>query len=264
MPKDSLIGEFGELKYHIHTGGSKVLLAFHGFGQDDTALLPCIEKLKFEYTVYSFRHFFHGSIWNFKDKPLTKGLWKKIIEELLSKHNIDSFELLGFSLGAKVALSTLELFVKKVRKVHLLAPDGIQTNVWYNLATYPSIFRYYFRSMIVQPKRFYSILNGLHRFHLVDNSLLRFAASQMDTASKRHRVYYSWIVYKKLNVNRYTLIELMNQSQCQVAFWLGRYDKVILRKGIESFANQLDKKSLRVLECGHSNLINKVALELNH
>ncbi|MEM1406783.1 MAG: alpha/beta hydrolase [Bacteroidota bacterium] len=262
MQKDSLIGEFGELKYDIHPGGSKVLLAFHGFGQDNTSLLPCIEKLKFKYTIYSFRHFFHGSVWNFKDKPLTKSLWEKIIRELLLKHRIDSFELLGFSLGAKVALNTLELFISKVHRVHLLAPDGIQTSVWYNLATYPGIFRYFFRSMIVQPKRFYSILHGLHRFRLVDNGLLRFAASQMNTASKRHRVYYSWVVYKRLNVDRGALIELMNTSQCEVTFWLGRYDKVIQRKGIESFAKQLNKKSLKILECGHSNLINKVALEL--
>lgn len=264
MSKDSLIGNFGELNYHIHLGGKKVLLAFHGFGQDHTALIPCIEQLQHEYTVYSFNHFFHGSIWNYKDQPLTKELWQKIINQLLIKHHIVSFDLIGFSLGAKIALATYEIFHGRVSKLHILAPDGIQTSVWYNLATYPIIFRRYFKSMIVQPKRFNSIVNGLNRLGLVDRGLLRFASNQMNTASRRHRVYYTWIVYKELKVDREALIEQMNRNHCEVIFWIGKYDKVILQKGIESFAKQLNNKLIKILESGHNELINKVAAELKN
>ncbi|MEM8567411.1 MAG: alpha/beta hydrolase [Bacteroidota bacterium] len=263
MQKSKVTGNFGELSYLIYPGGQKTLFAFHGFGQRATDLEPIIQKLRTEYTTYSFSHFFHGSSWHFRDTPLKLILWQEIINFVLKKHSIKTFDLLGFSLGAKVALASFELFPDKVKKMYLLAPDGIDTNVWYNLATYPNIFRRYFKSMIVHPKRFYSILNGLYRLGLLDKGLMRFAASQMNTASKRHRVYFSWVIYKDFKSSRPALAKLVNDHNCELNIWLGKYDRVILRKGIESFTKRIHGARVTILESGHNDLINKVAFELS-
>ncbi|MEM7107533.1 MAG: alpha/beta fold hydrolase [Bacteroidota bacterium] len=263
MQKGKVTGNFGELNYSIYPGGSKALFAFHGFGQKAGDLEPVIKQLRREYTTYSFNHFFHGSKWIFKNQPLKKLLWKDILKKVIQKHRIDTFDMLGFSLGAKIALTSFELFPDKVKKMHLLAPDGIETNIWYNLATYPSIFRRYFKSMIVHPKRFYSIINGLNQLGLVDKGLMRFATSQMDTASKRHRVYFSWIVYKDFKSPTASLTQRINERTCELNFWLGKYDRVISKKGIESFAQGLREVKLTTLDCGHNDLINKVAFALS-
>ncbi|MEM9859221.1 MAG: alpha/beta hydrolase [Bacteroidota bacterium] len=263
MQKSKISGSFGELTYNIHQGGKEILLAFHGFGQNGEALLPLIQSLLPDYTIFSFNLFFHGSIWKLRDKPLEKNVWEEILNSFFTKHNIGTFTLLGFSLGAKISLVTYTLFPDRVSRMVLLAPDGISTNLWYNLATYPHFFRDYFKSMIVQPKRFYSILNALTRMNLVDRGLIRFAANQMNTASKRHKVYYSWVVYRRFQLSQKELILLANKSNCKFTFWLGTYDKVITKERIQSFAQKLPNSEVRVLDCGHNDLIQKAAYALS-
>ena len=60
MKTSKISGYYGELNYSIHPGGGKILLAFHGFGQNNSALLPVIGALSNEYAIYAFNHFFHG------------------------------------------------------------------------------------------------------------------------------------------------------------------------------------------------------------
>lgn len=105
---------------HYSKNGNRPLLMFHGYGQD-ASVFKHIEG-------YSIELFFHGnSIWNKGEEPLEKSEWKDIIDEFLNKNNITTFSVLGFSMGGKFALATLEAFPGRVKEIILLAPDGVQT-----------------------------------------------------------------------------------------------------------------------------------------
>jgi len=56
----------------------------------------------------------------------------------LGKEKIELFAVVGFSLGGKFALATLEAFTDKVTKVVLLAPDGIKPTCGTILPPIPS------------------------------------------------------------------------------------------------------------------------------
>src|ERR1041384_3075655 len=110
---------------YIRSGdGERSMLTFHGYGQDNSVFN--------NYTGYTFYHidlFFHGkSEWNKGEEPLEKDEWKSLVEELLVKNNIQTFSVMGFSMGGKFALATLEAFPGRVKEIILLAPDGIKTN----------------------------------------------------------------------------------------------------------------------------------------
>ncbi|MBA4055299.1 MAG: alpha/beta hydrolase, partial [Marivirga sp.] len=142
--------------HYINTGsGSKILLVFHGFGQDHKVFRELTESLSGIYTIYLFDLYFHGkSEWGYDELPLEKEHWKDTIQQFLNENEIEKFCLAGFSLGGKFVLSTLESFPSKTEEVFLLAPDGIKTSSWYSLATYPIIFRKIFKSMIRHHGRF--------------------------------------------------------------------------------------------------------------
>ncbi len=257
--------ESGTLHYHVYAGGPKILIAFHGFGQSNGDFEPLITPLLKEYTIYSVDLFFHGkSHWIKRDIPLSKEVWHEIIQKLLTKHRIQEFSLMGFSLGGKFVFATLEKYAQHVDKLILLAPDGINTNLWYNLATYPVVFRKYFQSMIVKPHRFYNILNTFRKMRLADKGITKFAASQMNTSQKRYRVYYSWVVFKDLSFDLDYLAMLANEFKVYTHLWLGKYDKIITAQALEPFTQKLKYKKTEMLGCGHNDLISMTAQKLSN
>jgi pimeloyl-ACP methyl ester carboxylesterase len=249
------------LMHYSKTGkGKKVLLTFHGFGQTSNHFNQLEEVLSKEYTIYSFDLFFHGkSYWPFKDQPLQKEFWIQLFESFLSSQHIDRFSLLGFSMGGKFVLACLEYFYSRIDKVILIAPDGIKTNFWYSLATYPTFLQGLFKRTIVRPSIYHSMVNTLNRLRLLDKSIHRFANTQMITREQRRRVYYSWIVFKDLKFDTRKLAKVINDNGIELELFLGIYDKIIRLKNIKPFLNNLRHYRVEVLTAGHTNLIQAVA-----
>ncbi len=244
------------LSYRQSGHGDNVLLLFHGFGQHHRAFAALTESLASPYTLFAFDLFFHGnSKWNEGEQPLEKEMWRAIISQFLREHKIEKFSVLGFSLGGKFALATLELFPVQTENIFLLAPDGIKTSVWYSLATYPLLLRRFFKSMILKPGRLHAITSLLHTLHIVDNGLLRFAESQMDTQEKRERVYYSWVVFRHLHFNMRKTATLLNEHSIRLTMITGRHDKIITTQNMQRLLRHVKDNKLEVLDTGHNGVI---------
>lgn len=249
--------------YHRFGHGPRIILAFHGFGQEGRHFQPLAEALADEYTMYSFDLFYHGkSYWNSKDEAMTKKFWCDFIKFFLNTHHISTFSVCGFSLGGKFALATLEAFPEKTESIMLLAPDGIKTSMWYSLATYPVAFKGYFKSMIVKPHRFFNLLDTINKTGLVEKGISKFAATQMDTVKKRRRVYFSWVVFKELSFSMKTMAGLIKEHNIQLHMYLGTYDRIITEKGMKRLLKYLDNYKLKVIKSGHNQLIEKVAAHI--
>lgn len=252
-----------KLHYLKSGNGSQVLLAFHGFGQDHKAFFDLFEKLSNQYTVYAFDIFFHGkSEWNRVEEPLEKSFWKGLVTEFLNQHQINRCSLLGFSMGGKFVLASLEACPEKIDKVILLAPDGIRTSAWYSLATYPFALRRLFKSMITNPDLFYRIAHLSVKFSLIDKGILRFVESQMDTEEKRKQVYYSWVVFRHLKFDMERIASIINSNNINLTMVIGKYDKLITLKNMQSLLKRLKSYNLEIPETGHNGVIASSSLKL--
>lgn len=236
------------LHYTRSGSGQNVMLTFHGYGQDNRVF----EK----YTGYTFYHidlFFHGkSVWTKGEEPLEKSEWKQLISDFLDQNNIRSFSLLGFSMGGKFALATLEAFPDRVDEIVLLAPDGIKTSTWYSLATYPIALRKVFKSMISNHPRFLRIARAAKKLGLVDKGVLRFVETQMDSEEKRKRVYYSWVVFRHLEFDIDEIKSLIKENNISLRLYVGRYDKIIKAKDMTRLTSEIG-----ILDAGHNDIIKK-------
>ena len=248
-----------KLHYSVFGEGPKVLLMFHGFGHTLKSMRPFEEVLASEYKIYSFDLFFHGfSEWNHNDTALESDFWRPMILAFLEENGIDKFSVLGFSLGAKVAMATTELFPAKIEQLYLVAPDGIHQNIIYRFAT-SFLFKGAFRSIILHPELFHRVINILSFLRLMDKSVLRFAAMQMNSRDKRRRIYYTWTVYKGLKPHMGQLTKLLNTKKIKTEVYVGKFDRIIRLDHIKPFVNQLKCGQLFTLEAGHNNLIEKAA-----
>ncbi len=247
----------GDSRLHYAKAGSGAtpLLLFHGFGQNHQVFEQWVTTLGKQCSLYTFDLYFHGqSMWPGR-VALEKYDWKQILQLFLKQENIERFVVLGFSLGGKFALATVEAFPERIIKLYLLAPDGIKTSIWYNLATYPIAVRYLFRSMILKPGRLHALVKVFQSLGIVDNGILRFAESQMDTEEKRRRVYYSWVYFRHFKFNLRKLANLLNGHQIPVIMIAGKYDKVIEAKNMNRLLRHVSNHQLEIIEAGHNDLI---------
>lgn len=244
--------------------GPRVLLAFHGYGQSSAYYLPMEQALGAEYTLYAFDLFFHGQSHLHKhDSPLTKEFLVALVEDFLAQKGIAHFSLMGFSMGGKFALTLVEHMPQRVRELFLIAPDGIKTSFWYNIATYPGWLQQLFKRTVIKPEFFFRLLRVLDKYSLVHKSMLRFAHFQMDSTPKRLRVYRSWIGFRDLNFDIRRIVGLLNKYKTPVVMFLGEYDQIISPKRVAVFVDALEKGELVILKAGHSHLLQEVA-ELLH
>lgn len=259
-----LVHNKSKLHYRVIGCGEKVLLAFHGYGQNSKYYLPMEKALGDDYTIYAFDLFFHGkSHLQKQDAPLTKIYLTEAILQFLEQHSIGQFSVMGFSMGGKFALTLAEQLPKRVEELFLIAPDGIKTSFWYNIATYPGWMQQFFKRTVLKPNGFFKLLRVFNKYKIVHKSVVRFAHSQMDTTPKRLRVYRSWISFRELSFDRKALIQTLNEHQIPVTMFLGEFDKVIAPKQLHGFVNALTNGELVILKTGHSHLLLEVA-ELLH
>jgi pimeloyl-ACP methyl ester carboxylesterase len=255
MPNPQRVIAFGSSRlYYNRSGTGPALLVFHGFGQDHRAFSGWMDALKDRYTLFLCDLYFHGSSTWPDQMPLEKKDWKEIIGLLLKEEQITSFDVAGFSMGGKFALATLEGFPNSIKKMILVAADGITVSPWYRLATAAPL-RGFFRSMILKPGRFHATVRFFRSLGLLNNGAVRFAESQMDTEENRNRVYCSWVYFRHLRFRVRDIAAIINQFHISVLIIAGKFDRVIPPKNMDPLIKRLDHKQVEILEAGHHDLV---------
>ncbi len=113
------------VRYLSFGNGDKLLIALHGFADNGAAMFPILESVLGEqYTVYAIDLPYHQeTIW--KEKYYSKKDMAALIQMILDKANKTRFELMGYSMGGRIALGLLPLFANQLDRLFLLASDGL-------------------------------------------------------------------------------------------------------------------------------------------
>jgi pimeloyl-ACP methyl ester carboxylesterase len=249
-----------KLHYQTYGQGKRIIFAFHGYGQESGHFFSIADALRPDCTLYAFDLFFHGKSKLPKSRmPLPKAHLSALIQQLLLQDNISRFSLIAFSMGGKFALTLIEAFAAQIDKVLLIAPDGIKTNFWYSLATYPGWLQSLFKRTVLRPVPFFKFLHFLDRRKLVDKGLIKFAHWQMESTPKRLRIYKSWTGFSQLTFDIRHIVRLLNQHKIEITLILGEFDKVIPQRSLQIFVKALKYGKLILLKTGHTFLLHDVA-----
>lgn len=244
--------------------GPKVMLAFHGIGQDHRCFMPLVEELKNQYTFYLVDLPFHGQSPALAVEKLTMAAWKTWIEEFLAENNIQNFSITGFSMGGKFALATLQLFPKRIESCWLLAPDGITESPWYGLATRFWLSKNLFRFFVSNVSRFKKLAELLVKLGLVEKSAVKFAETTLSTSEQRERVYRSWIGFSLIRADMKVVARLVSENKIDVKIFLGKHDALLPAHYVLPLTKQLPELKPIFLKTGHHRLIEKVAEWFRH
>ncbi|QJW91985.1 alpha/beta hydrolase [Spirosoma taeanense] len=250
------------LAYRVFGNGASILLAFHGFGQDGDVFQPLEATIGDRYTVFALDLFFHGGSYQPDRQLLTKKDWQSLVAAFLRQQAVDRFSLIGFSLGGRFALATVEAFADRIDQLILIAPDGITASFWYQLATGSAVGRKVFRHGL----RHLSLLNtfghALTKLGLLNRTVMRFAEISLGTPEQRRLVFLTWTRFRLIWPDLTTTSTLLNEQSIRVQLFTGFFDRIVPGHYVLPLTKRLSRYEITVFKTGHNRLIELTAEHL--
>ncbi|MBC7406776.1 MAG: alpha/beta fold hydrolase [Arcicella sp.] len=245
------------LHYQKIGKSDKILLAFHGMGQDFSCFQKFAQTFDNQYTTYLFDLPFHGKS-RLNETTITKEVWKEYIDKFLQENQIQKFSIISFSMGGRFALATIEAFSQKIENIYLLAPDGVTKNLFYAGATRFNFTRNIFIKMLENNHKFHGFADFLVRMGIVHESVLKFAKIMVDTPVKYEQLYKSWIGFRYLKFDIKKIAQLINNQGIIVKVFIGKHDKLLTINHVFPLTKRLKNAELIILEATHGRLVEKM------
>ncbi|MBS0000883.1 MAG: alpha/beta hydrolase [Cyclobacteriaceae bacterium] len=256
--------QFSERSFRLFasvTGnGSRKIIAFHGFGQDNSVFRIFHKITDHSYQLHSFDLPFHGkSSMPIRKGGLDKDQFRDFFLDYFQSTAISSFTLIGFSIGAKFALNLVHFFPERIDRLILIAPDGLKINFWYHMATNTWFSRHVFRYFMQHPVIFMKFADMLTVTRLIHPSVSRFAKSQMEDDRIRQLIYDSWVNYRTLNLDIRDMGKVIDRHRIPVEIFLGEKDRVISADAVKPLIREFHHVKVHMLPVGHTRLIEDTA-----
>lgn len=262
----------GQVKYGNSTihycrwgGGTELLIAIHGFGEDSTSYACIGENLPSEFSLIALDLPKHGSTEWKEASAITPHELLSVIQRLCAEGGIDGsvFGLIGYSMGARIALSLYETDSKNIAQLLLLAPDGLSMHFVYWLSTQTTVGRGMFRWTMQHPKPFLQIASFARRTGIIKESRMRFAKLYLQQETTRKQVYEIWTAFRKFRPDRKKIALLLHRHQTPITLVFGKNDPVIQSSLGEDFRQHAKSEiGLEILDSGHQLLHEKHARQI--
>ncbi|WP_020606845.1 alpha/beta fold hydrolase [Spirosoma spitsbergense] len=252
------------IAYRKLGAGPAILVAFHGFGQSGGVFMPLERSLTSQFTIFAVDLFFHGNSEYNKNQLLTRPNWYRLMDAFLRTQGITRFSLMGFSLGGRFALTTLEAFAERIDQLFLMAPDGITQNVWYRLATTTTLGRKLFWYVLQHLPLLLNVGHILVKLGLLERGLMRFAELSLGTPNQWTLAYQSWTQFRQIQPNLVTIANLINSIPIRVHFFTGVFDQIVPGPYILPLTGKLRQYEWTNLEARHNQLIDLAGIILRN
>ncbi len=251
------IPQLGQVHYHEYGTGSKPLLAFHGYGMTGRQFHVLEKSILPEYRVYGFDHFFHGEsrLKGWSEKQILAGMPKQLVrsyaEEWFAQHGMQRFSVLGYSIGANLALILVEEYPHLIDEVILMAPDGLFIYKGFHFLMHNNIGKLFFGTVTKSQWIAPLLLKTLKRIRFIDENLYKIAWSEMDTEKKRLDVYYTLNLLRPLKPDTEKVAALINQHNIPCRLIFGKRDNLFPKIQAVPFLQTLKDAEVHEVDLGH-------------
>jgi len=251
-----------KLHYLKWGSGKRLLLAFHGYGNDAAIFLPLQEYIGNEYTILSFDLPFHGESNWAEGSLLTMSSLAAMVRLLMAEYKVDKVSLIGYSMGGRVCFTIVSCLPESIDKVTLLATDGLAINGYYYFFTRTYLGKFFFRNMLKNPRPYIKVVEWMKKRNWVHESRYRFVSYYLQSKESRKLLLKVWPAMRDLVPDPRKLRSLIKQYRIQVTIFMGKHDKIMPPVIAEKFKSGLDTVQLFILEKGHRVFDNETAQQI--
>ena len=166
-----------------------------------------------------------------------------------------SLELLGYSMGSRIALTLLQYYPNKFERLIVLAPDGLKKSLLYKFVVHTRVGKVCWRLIDRFPRTNRRIIYGLYRAGIISGHKYHFGRFHTENSEIRQRVAYGWAGHKKFWPEENKLVSLLKKhDKIEAHFVFGDRDKIIPFKWSASLRSKLEgieNVSFHLIESGH-------------
>lgn len=242
-----------KLHYLKWGNGRRILLAFHGYGEDAHKFQYMANELAADFTTIAVDLPFHGrSEWS-EGTPFTKEDLLKLIQSIIEEYQTNQITLVGYSIGGRVCLKLMEMVPEKIEQVLLIAPDGLVLHPLYVFATRTTVGKFLFRKFLTGGRKYNRLIDGLYQSNFVDPARYKFAMRFLNDPNQRQLLLRVWPNMRLLLPNKKKVRENIIRRGIWTDIFMGRYDHIItLRQGKAFVKGMPEFVRLHQLAKGHS------------
>ena len=253
-PKRFISFRNSRFHYSCRGRGARILFAFHGYGESGSSFDFLEEGLGHDFTIVAIDLPFHGATDWREGLYLAPADLLAVMEEIILTlpGRSEGWWLLGYSMGGRVALQLIQLAPAKVRRLVLLATDGLQMNPWYWLVTQTAAGNRLFRWTMRHPHWLFFLLKTGDVLRLINPSIYKFTAHYVDDPQTRERLYARWTTMRGFRPDLKIVGGFIRQYRIPVRLLYGSYDRIIRWERGERFCRpNAPFCELTLLPAGH-------------
>ena len=249
----------GSIAATRHGNGSKLLIAVHGYG-DSQANMQNFAKAycNKDYTVYTFDLPLHGE-GEWQGSVFTTEDFAEFIDAVLAAETAYKYyDLAGYSLGGRVALSSLGVLKNKPQALHLFASAGAPQNKFHPYFKVPLLFKTIVQKITKQPNWLVRLARFAHKINLISAFQLAFTEKCFTNEDTRNKLFFWWNSLHFLPINKRQVQDIIVFNQLKVHCVFGKKDVVIPKKSAEWFEKNFSLASIKFVDEGHRGVIMNV------
>ncbi|MEM1326449.1 MAG: alpha/beta fold hydrolase [Bacteroidota bacterium] len=240
----------GRVSYIKFGEGERLLIALHGFSDQAKLFLNLESSLSSHYTVYAIDLPFHGGTeWTTEDFVPEDMLL--VVQQILELSGRDHFDLMGYSMGGRIAQMILPQIIDRVQHLYLIAPDGIATILMFDFARIPLFTRRWLQAWLARPERFFQFIHFFKKRGWLSPFLHDFAYHHFRTPERRQRLFGSWASVQQFRFVPQQIKDLIRDYQLPTDLYFGVRDEVIKPSAGQWLSEGVPNIDLHLLDEGH-------------
>ncbi len=236
--------------------GNLPMICFHGYGQTPEVFRK-LEGVFASYTLYCFPLPKANEQANLISScpQFAKEYLMQLIKALDAEGVSFPVAVLGFSLGARLALAITEQIPQNIAHIVLAAPDGLARRWVFQIATRTWAGRYIFRQVVTKG---YSLVQKLIavgvQWRWISPALGRIALHPLQNSQHRYSLVETWLLSRYFQPNLWQLARNIRQST-RIRLYLAKNDTLIEPKHVAKWLTLFPQTEIVELPASHGNLL---------
>lgn len=243
--------------------GPQYLLCFHGYSRSSSDFQYLEASLGDRFTIFSFDFFYHGQNRQaYPQENMSHSDLSSLIKHFLTEKNIEQVSIIAFSMGGRLTLSLIQSGDIRIKKVLLLAPDGVEDAFWFDFATRNPIGHQLFKHLITHPIRYKRLANTLHKLGVISKTKMKVVNHNVGSEEQSNQLYSTWMLLKELKIDLNVVDQNIDKTGITVNVIAGKRDAMITLKTLNRWSRLKENtERLHVVEYGHI-LPNQIVMDL--
>ena len=232
--------------------GPELLIAFHGFRQESSIFLQFQETLSEKYRVIAVDLPHRGdTIWREENELSVNDLRDLMAVFLNSLGHEGSIHLMAYSLGGHYALGLTIVKPELVKRIYLIAADGVGSKKFMRFITHNFLGKLLYRSFLYFPYPIFALLWLMKISKAMKPHVAKFFRNSIRTFELRKGLFPIWESAARMNFTPEQAASALSTYKIELRMLYGRFDNVISHRDAKTFASMVPDSELVVIDQGH-------------